>query len=101
MGSLLLVYMPRTFIPPRFFLCAHFSLFEIYPLQVCAAWWPVGGERKRSNIYSWYPRRITSVKEVDKGSAYGPVHYYSIGYDDGDKLAHVREVMYSPSLITS
>ena len=33
---------------------------------------------------------------MDKGSVYGPVRYYSIAYDDGDKLEHVNEVYVFP-----
>lgn len=57
---------------------------EIKPLfksgeRVYAAW--------SDSLY--YPGKVKSVKEVVKGSEYGPIRYYSIEYDDGDELDFV------------
>ena len=64
--------------------------------EVYAAWWPDERSRSTNSQCSWYEGRVKSVRAVDKGADYGPVYYYSIEYDDGDKEDDLKDVYVWP-----
>ena len=51
-----------------------------------AAWWDSSPPLKDHDgtHASWFPGRVTSYKEIDIDSPYGPTRIYNVLFDDGD-----------------
>ena len=54
--------------------------------EVFAAWWDSYLPLKDHDgtHASWFPGRVTSYKEIDIDSPYGPTRIYNVLFDDGD-----------------
>lgn len=52
--------------------------------EVYAAWWDSGISEQNGTNAAWFPGRVTSYKEIDIDSPYGPTRLYDILFDDGD-----------------
>lgn len=62
---------------------------------VYAPWWDISRTEKRhrsgSNVDGWFPGMVSSYKEVDIDSPYGPIRYYDILFDDGDEEKELED----------
>mmetsp|Transcript_22801 Transcript_22801/g.49301 ORF Transcript_22801/g.49301 Transcript_22801/m.49301 type:complete len:161 (-) Transcript_22801:1616-2098(-) len=56
--------------------------------EVYAAWWE---DNDRTTAATWHPGVISSRRESKFGGPYGPIRFYDITFDDGDKLDSVED----------
>ncbi len=59
-----------------------------------AAWWDSSLPLKDhggTHHASWFPGRVTSYKEIDIDSPYGPTRFYDVSFDDGDESNEIEE----------
>ena len=61
--------------------------------EVYAAWWDGGvlAKDRRGATASWFPGRVSSYKEIDTDSPYGPFRFYDVTFDDGDESNEIEE----------
>ena len=61
--------------------------------EVYAAWWDGGvlAKDRRGATASWFPGRVSSCREVDTDSPYGPTRFYGVAFDDGDESNEIEE----------
>ena len=52
--------------------------------DVCAAWWSKDSIVKDGSNAQWFHGKVSSYREKDKGSPYGPLRFYDILFNDGD-----------------
>ena len=52
--------------------------------DVCAAWWHKDMDVKDGSNAQWFYGKVSSYREKDKGSPYGPLRFYDILFNDGD-----------------
>jgi hypothetical protein len=62
---------------------------------VVAPWWDSALTEKRrrsgSNVDGWFPGIVSSYKEIDIDSQYGPIRYYDVLFDDGDEEKELED----------
>ena len=59
-----------------------------------AAWWDSSlplKDQDGTHHASWFPGRVTSYKEIDIDSPYGPTRFYDVSFDDGDESNEIEE----------